>query len=879
MMSILEFLRFQVHRLRGLRHADRIRDEIADEMRFHMDQRAADEARRGLPDDAARRHARRRFGHFASLKDTAYDVRGAGWIETTVQDLSFALRSLRQHPLFALTAVLTLAVGVGASSAMLNIIDQIVLRPLPFPAADRLVAIRTQLSRGDPAPLSAPEFDDITSEARSFAAVGAAIPHFSQVWTGNGEPRTVWCAAVSPRFFETLGVRPFMGRVFTPAEIHLDGVYAIVSYNFWQTQLGGDPHVLGRTLDLGGATETVIGVMPEVSGAFAQVDVWQTLVPDFEFMKWRENRFLTVIGRLRSGMNGAMAQDELTSILRRGPGESPRRSIALVPLKDDVVGSVRAPLFLLTTAVLVVLIVCCVNVSTMLLARLSLRRMELAVRVSLGAGSLRLMRQLATENILLVSVSLIIGTVTAGVVTRVVSRMAAGAVPRATELAFGGSAAVWAGAVAFALVVALSWVGLYGLRQVELNSTLRAGRFGASERRGLRILVGAQGACAMALLVVALLLVRSFWLAQRVDAGFDPHRVITAWIRTTQKYATGAYFNEILRASASVPGADAAAVATCVPGSRADAAALAFRDRMVSASDATVADMCWISPDYFRAIGARINRGRFFERTDDANAPLVAIVSASLAARYWPGENAIGKELAVSDLGLGRTKPTTQQFRRVIGVVPDIKHESLDLPSLPMVYLPYHQDDTHRDYRLMFLFVRAHADAGGNASLARSIREQIRAVNPDQPVEGVSTMEQVLSHGLAGRRATLVVLVSFAAVAVGLCAIGLYGMMAYTLSQRSREFGVRIALGATRAGLLSMVVRDGMRLIGIGVVVGGIASLVIGHAMSAMLFGITSLDALTFVAATALLITVGVAASFVPAWRVASTDAVRALRS
>jgi len=338
MMSILEFLRFQVHRLRGLRHADRIRDEIADEMRFHMDQRAADEARRGLPDDAARRHARRRFGHFASLKDTAYDVRGAGWIETTVQDLSFALRSLRQHPLFALTAVLTLAVGIGANSPMLNIIDQIVLRPLPFPAADRLVAIRTQLSRGDPAPLSAPEFDDITSEARSFAAVGAAIPHFSQVWTGNGEPRTVWCAAVSPRFFETLGVRPFMGRVFTPAEIHLDGVYAIVSYNFWQTQLGGDPHVLGRTLDLGGATETVIGVMPEVSGAFAQVDVWQTLVPDFEFMKWRENRFLTVIGRLRSGMNGAMAQDELTSILRRGPGESPRRSIALVPLKDDVVG-------------------------------------------------------------------------------------------------------------------------------------------------------------------------------------------------------------------------------------------------------------------------------------------------------------------------------------------------------------------------------------------------------------------------------------------------------------------------------------------------------------------------------------------------------------
>jgi predicted permease len=874
-MIWLALLKHQLARVRALFRADQIRGEIDDEMRFHLEQRAADEQRRGVAPEVAHATAHRRFGHVASIREAGYDVRGGGWIETTMQDVTYALRALRKNFVFAATVALTLSLGIGANCIVFSVVEHVLLRPLQLPHPERVFAVRARTPRESSGLMSAPEFYDLAAGVRSFDAIGAVIPHFSLTWTGDGEARTVWAAAISPGFFASLGVRPLLGREYTTPEYHLDGVYAIVSHRFWQSKLAGDPNVLGRTIHLGGSSETIIGVMPDVPDVLPGVDVWQTLVPDFEFMRWRDNRFLTVIGRLKSGLSPLAAGRELTSILQRGPGESSERAIVLVPLKDDVVGSVHTELLILMAAVALVLLVTCVNVSMMLLARMSARRLEVAVRVSLGARWSRLVRQFATENLVLVALGATAGVVAALATSGAVARYWLTRLPRAGDARIDTPVLVFTIGLTVALVLSLSAITGYGVRRIDLVSALRTGRVGGHERGGLRLLVAMQAACAMALLVAAGLLLHSFVRLQEVDPGFDPRATSMVSLRTTESTRTAAYFDRILEAVSGIPGVSEAAVADCIPGSRTDPATLAFRDRPMKAGAADVAETCWISPRYFATLRAEISRGRQFTMSDDEHAPPVAIVNASMVKRYWPRESPIGKDIAVTDLGLGREKPDSLRFRRIVGVVRDVKQETLDKPTVPVVYLPFHQDESGRAYRLMFLFARTRFGVG---NVGRAIQAMVRSVNPDQPVAEPMSMEAVLSTTLVDRRLEMLTIGCFAALAIVLCATGLYGMMAYSLAQRRREFSVRIAVGATRYALVGMVLSDGLRLVGAGLVGGALAAIALGRAMTAMLFGIGPLDVWAFTLSACTLALVGVVASWLPAWRASSIDPARVLR-
>jgi predicted permease len=875
--SLVETVKAALHRLRGLRDPERIHAEIAEEMRFHIEQGAVDEIRFGRSPDEARRAAERRFGRLVEMKERAYDARGAGWIESFVQDVRYGARALRRSPVFTLTAVVTLALGVGANSAVFNVVQRVLLRPLAFRDAERLYVVRERMPQQSAIAVSAPEFDDFHAQSVSFEAISATIPRFTYTWTGDGEPRTVRCTAITDDFFRALRMRPLIGRLYTPAEYHIDGVQVVLSYRFWKTQLGGDPNVLGRVLQFSGEGQTVIGVMPEVPDLFPDVDVWAKLVPDFEFMRWRDNRFLTVIGRLNPGVTPAQATDELTAILRRGPGESAQRSVALVSLKDEVVGDVRTPLTIVMGAVLLVLLASSVNVTSMLLARMSGRQSEIAIRMSMGARPIRLFGQFVTENLLLVTLGSALGLVLAAGVVSAAARGGVGNLPRGGDIGIGGSGLAFTMTATVILSLVLSWAPASLLGRIDLNSALKSGKVAARRWSGLRILVTSQASCATVLLVAAGLLVRSFWLVQHVEPGFDPSHVLTASLRTaagpTQQ---AAYFDRLLASVSQAAGVDRAAFANCMPASTTDMAALEFRDRAPDATMSNTTETCWISPDYFAAIGTGLRSGRFFTAFDDAHAPPVAIINRALAAKYWPGQSPIGKEIAVEDLGLGRVKPPTPEFRTVVGVVQDVKQETLDRPLLPVVYMPYHQDETKHVYALMNLFVRT---TGAPQLASSGVREQIRAVNPDQPAERMRTMGDVVSATLSGRRVNLALIGSFASLAIVLCAIGIYGMISYSLAQRTREFGVRIAVGATRRMLVAMVLREGLRLIVAGALVGIVVSLIVGRAMSGLLFGIGVVDPWTLAASVCLLIGVGASACFVPAWRASSADPVQAIRS
>jgi predicted permease len=485
------------------------------------------------------------------------------------------------------------------------------------------------------------------------------------------------------------------------------------------------------------------------------------------------------------------------------------------------------------------------------------------------------MRQFATENLLLVALGTGAGIAAALAASGAIGRFWLSNLPRAGDARIDTSVIAFTIGLAVLLVLALSAITSYGVRHIDLTSALRTGRVGGHERGGLRVLVALQASCAMTLLVAAGLLLHSFVRLQQVELGFDPRATSMVSLRTTESTRTAAYFDRILEAVSAIAGVSEAAVADCIPGSRTDPATLAFRDRPTNSATADVAETCWISPRYFATLRAEISRGREFTSHDDEHAPPVAIVNVSMAKRYWPRESPIGKDIAVTDLGLGWQKPDSLRFRRIVGVVRDVKQETLDKPTVPVVYLPFRQDESGRAYRLMFLFARTRFGVG---NVGRAIQAMVRSVNPDQPVAEPMSMEAVLSTTLVDRRLEMLTIGCFAALAIVLCATGLYGMMAYSLAQRRREFSVRIAVGATRHALVGMVLSDGLRLVGAGLVGGALAAIALGRAMTAMLFGIGPLDVWAFTLSACTLALVGVVASWLPAWRASSIDPARVLR-
>jgi putative ABC transport system permease protein len=860
-------------RLQALWRPERVHDEIAEEMQFHIEERTAENIRRGMQPEEARREAQQRFGHLTQIREQGYEVRGGGWIESILQDVAYGWRVLRRNKGFAITAVLTLALGIGANTAIFSVMETVLLHPLRFENADRLFVVHERLPQQDRTFVSGPDFDDVHAQAHSFEKLALTIGYFTFTWTNSVEPQNVRCIGMTEDLFPALGIKPIMGRQYGPEEYHVDGGPVLISEKFWREKLHSDPNVLGRVITLQGSAVPIIGVMPVIPDFYPDTEIWAKIEPELGFMHWRQNKFFPLIGRLKPGVSPAQAEQELTAILRRSP-EQAQISAELVPLKDELVGKVQKQLTIVMGAVLLVLVITCVNVIYLLLARTSGRSIEIAMRLSLGAGRGRILRQFVTENLLLVGIGSGVGLLLAVNIVHFVRKFNVGNLPREQQIGINGPVLLFMLAVTVLLTLALAWAPFSILGRLNLNSTLKTGKAAAGLRH-FRLLVISEVGCAVVLLVGAGLLVRSFWLVQHVDPGFSPDHVLTAYLRTNEDTQRWHYYNSILERLSQLPGVQATAASDCIPGDIATNSTIDFADRSNDPAKPIAIDGCWISPDFFNVIRAPLLQGRFFTAHDDDKSAPVVIVNATLAQRFWPGENPIGKRIAVSYIGPGR-RATTGKFREIVGVVGDLKQRAVDLPTNPVAYMNYHQDETNHVFAAMTVFVRTSGDPRWASD---GVRTAIHSINPDQPVTNVRTMEDILSAVLAPRRFSLGLLGSFAALALLLSAIGVYGTIAYSLGQRTREFGVRSAVGATRTNLLAMVMKEGLWLIAIGVAAGIALSLLLTRSMSGLVFGIGTSDPVTIIAAGAFLIAIAAAACFVPAWRACRVDPARALRT
>lgn len=859
-------------------------NDLAEEMREHLEERTAQLMRDGLSRKEAEQAARRAFGNPTLLEERSREVWQRPRLESILADLRFAFRQLRKSPAFTLTTVLILTLGIGINTAIFSVVHHILLEPLPFPHPGELQAVwaRSEAQRNPRIAASGPDFVDYQDQNRSFSQIAALIPYFTFTWTGEGDPKLVMCTSITQDFFSMLGIHPYMGRFYTAREFtYLENDTLVVSYRFWKTQLAADPHVIGRVIHFEGVPETIIGVTPPMPDLYPETDVWpkHTTRPSWDYMKWRSNKFLTVIGRLKPGVTPAMAQQDLTAILRRAPGEPPDVQVQVTSLKEDMVGKVRSQLQLILLSVAIVLFVACINIAALLLARSARRSGEMALRLSLGAGYRRLRQQLLVEGLLLTALGCVPGVLVAWLALRFLRGLPGLDLPRLEGIHLSLTALVVTGAIAAATLLTFAFAPSLRFSSLNITCFLRNSQTdtGRSHRRTFSALVISEIACSLVLSVCAGLLLHSYWRLSRVDPGFRPDHMLTTYLRTNYYTPEGrSFWRNVLQGVVTLPGVRAAALADCTPGRGAAIATLVFGDRANDPNHAAPAEGCWASADFFRVSGTPLLQGRSFTAADNADSPPVVIINEQAALRYWPGENPIGKLIGVNYTGPGRVGDSKPRMRQIVGVVQGIKHDGFDLPTVPAVYMPYLQDETYHDMATMSLFVRS---AGDPRSLADSIRARIHAVEPAQPVDEIQTMDDVVSQSLAPRRYSLSLLGAFAALALLLSAVGIYGIVSYTTLQRTREFGIRIAVGATRADVVALVFRQGLILTFIGILAGLGVALLLTRALTRMLFDVSPLDAASFITAVLVLALISTAACLIPAFRGASTDPVKALRS
>jgi len=819
-------------------------------------------------------------------------------LETLLQDLRYGLRTLARSPAFTAVAVLTLALGIGANSAVFSVVDAVLLRPLPYQQPDRLTLIWTNFGNILPQNwVSGPEFREIQELNRSFEAVGVVVPLTSSI-TGVGEPEQVGTAGVSGEFFEVLRVDAALGRAFTADDDRVTAeLTAILGHGYWQRRFGGDPKVVGRTLNIDGYVFTIIGVLPsdfEIMHPDAQfppdVDIWFPLLPAFGGLfgvsDYRElprgNHGLRAFGRLNPGVSLEQAQSDLDGVAVRMQELSPDYydfegwGLTALSLHGDLVEDVKPALLVLLGAVAFVLLIACVNVANLMLARAAAREREIAVRSALGAGRGRLVRQLLTESVTLALLGGIAGFATAFVLVRSLSAVLPADLPRA------GAIGVDPRVLVFTLLVAVATGVLFGLapalgagRQDLVDSLKEGGRGATMGRRGRRLrsaLVVAEMTLALVLLVGAGLMLRSFARLLDSNPGYNPDGVLTLAVplpASASNERAVDMFDRLLERVDNLPGVSAAGAISHLPLSgtyssgttRVDASEVLPEDQWE-----VEADRRSVSPEYFRAMGVQVVQGRAFSAADRGDAPLVAIVDERFAQRFWPDQDPIGRQVSIN---FGASRPN---WREVVGVIAHPKHYNLSSEGREQVYFPYAQQPAGR----MFLAVRT--TTSDPASLAAAVRREVWALDPNQPVDDVQTMTARVSASLSGDRFNLMLLGGFAGLALLMAAVGIYGVISYTVTQRSHEFGIRMALGADRGRVLGLVLKQGLRQAILGVILGAAAALVLTRLMTNLLFEVKPDDPLTYIAVASMLVAVAVAACGVPALRAARCQPVEVLR-
>lgn len=814
-----------------------------------------------------------------------------------LNELRFAWRMLLKNPLFTVVAVATLALGIGANTAVLSLVNALLLRPLPYKNPEQLVLIWQQfLNQGlERIPVSPPEYLDYEKEARSYGKL-AAFDYANFNLTGSDLPERVQGAVVTPSLFPLLGIEPVRGRVFAPEEMQAgkDDV-VMISARLWQRRFNTDPATVGSKLSLNGRSYTVIGIMPAAfefplplfnvqGGTFAErADVWAPLAFTEQELKDRGSRSYGIIGRLRDGVSRENAQAEIGTItanwLKSYKENYPLDTgfgAKVYALKDQVVGGMRPALLMLLGAVGLVLLIACANLTTMLLARAGSREREMAIRVALGAGPYRVLRQMLTESVLLSIIGGLAGVVLAIWGLDLLTAIGAKTVPRLREVNLDVTVLI------VTLVVSVVTGMLFGLAPAlasakpELTEALKEGGRGATSglrRNRLRnAFVVAEIALALVLLVGAGLLIKSFVRLQNVDPGFNSRNVLTMELALpVLKYARGQpvidFYAEVDRRIKTIPGVKYAALTSILPlsGSNSDSSfhIEGFDEKQTGVYPDE--EMRVVTSDYFHTLETPLLKGRFFTEADTADAPGVVIINQAMAKKYWPNDEALGKRINFND-----SDPQKIKWVTVVGIVTNIRHRGLDVEPKPEYYLPHPQ----RAYRQMILAVRGAQDS---RALTSFIRREIQAMDPDQPLANVQTLEKITAESIAPRRLSVMLLGVFAAMALLLAAVGIYGVMSFLVVQRTHEIGVRMALGAQRTDVLRLVVGHGMKLVLIGSVLGLLMALISTRALSAMLYRVGAFDLTTFAGVTIALALVALLASYIPALRATRADPMIAL--
>lgn len=815
-------------------------------------------------------------------------------MEPLLRDLRLAVRNLCRVPWFSLAALACLLLGLGASATVFSLVHAILLKDLPLPEPDRLVFVRGQVpSQGFlRMPASVGEFRDYVERTRSFSGLAAGGSRFLNLTAvdghGDAEPARLVAGRVSPSFFGVLGAEPALGRAFTAEEGQAGrNRVAVLSDALWRRRFGADRGIVGRRLTLEGEPFEVVGVMaPEFHFRYGNFDheLWVPLVAESEIQK-RDFRGLNVVGRLAPGVRLEAAQAEMDALAagfaREMPDIYPAAaqagqgfSIRLVPVKDEMVGEVRRSLVVLFAAVGVLLLAACVNVASLMLARFTARSREIVVRSALGASRGQIVRGHLAESLVLALIGGLLGLVAAALALRGIVAVGLGDLPRLGEVGLDGRVVLFGVALALLTGIVLGLVPAFKASRPNLQQTLREGAPGAGGGKGARVLSGlaaAEVALALLLLTGAGLLVRSFLALSATDPGFRSENVLTFQVYLSRNRYPGpaqqaAFGQELEARLAALPGVSAVALANSLPlGDLKVFVDLDAEGYVPAAGEAKPsADYRIVGPAYFDALGARRVDGRAFERGDVATAPLVALVDEALARRCWPNQSAVGKRLRV-------LRGDGDPWRTVVGVVAPIKTLGLDADPRPQVYTPYAQTP------VPFVSVALRTDGEPSAAVSR-MREAVWSLDSTLPIEKVMTMETIVSRSLTGRRHFMGLVLGFAAAALLLAAVGVYGVLAYAVGNRTREIGLRMAMGAFPTTVLAMVLRGSLLLGGIGVAVGLLLSLVLSRAMSSLLYGVGAFDLLTFAVVAALLLLIVLAAASVPAWRASRVSPVTALR-
>jgi predicted permease len=863
-----------LQKLRALFRKEKLDRDMAEEMRFHLNERAAENIDDGMPPDEAHYAAQRKFGGVEQIKEHCRDQRGWRWLEQFVQDIRYAFRGLARQRGFTIVAVLTLALGIGATTSIFSVVNAIILKPLPYDQPGQVVQIFESPKPGAQNPVSPGSFLDWRSHATLFESF-TAYQIFNLNLTGVGDPVRISGLRMSANGLQLLRARPLLGRLFAPDEDQPGKEKVIVlTHQLWQRQFAGADDVIGRTIALNGENFTVIGVLPAGFLPFEN----QLFVVPFVFQpSWAENRgghFLRVFARVKSGVAIEQARAELAAITARlkalRPDWKKDWTTTVIPLGDQLVREIKPALLLLLAAVGVVLVIACTNVANLLLAKAAGRAREIALRAALGASRGRIVRQLLAESVVL---SMLGGGL--GLAFAVWSidglRHILGAMnfARAHEIALDGPVLVGAFGVSVLTGIGFGLVPALHASRPELTDALKDAAHG-SRGRGEYVrsgLIVGEVALSLVLLIGAGLLLNTFVRILNVSTGFIPENALTLQLSLADtKYPDHArrlaFYDRVAERVAALPGVDAAGLAGTLPFSGGTSNQFVripgwSGDRAPGFD----ADYDFCTMDYLRAMGVPLRQGRFFHRDDGLPDRRTAIINETMARTCFPNENPLGRQLVYGNDAL-----------EIVGVVGDVRMHGLTRPVRPMVYRVQSSDP----WRFVTLVIRT---AGEPLAIAESVRKTILEIDPDQPVANVRSLAEVVMRSVGDRRLTATLFALFAVAALSLAAIGLYGVIAYAVGQRTREFGIRVALGATKRDVLRLVLRRGMILTGIGLACGLAVSFGLTRVLGKFLYEIKPTDPLTFVCVSLLLLVVALFATWLPARRAAKVNPMVALRA